>query len=389
MRFPGPSFDPKRGVISCPAPSQPLLPSAPSRARFTAGPTDRSPPAAALDARGRRRSRRAAPTTHRRRVPARRPRRDATPPPPAPAPPRPRPPPVLPADPHRRRGERGHVPAEPTKIVSITPATTEILFALGAGDRLVGKARTSTTIRAEAAALPDVANVQLGRRREDRRPRRRPRDRRRQRLQPARRRSRSCAGSGSRSSSVYAPDVEGVLARHRARRRRRSASPRGRCDLTASMRAELRPGRGRDGGAAQPRRLYELDATNGDLRPRRQSFIAEMIALAGGDADHDRQRDRVSDPAGEARRRRPGGHRAGRRRVRHDARDVAAATRLGDDDRRQEGAIRPIDDMRRHAARTAARRGAAGPRARRSIPDLVLPPHAVAAPVGLGASAAP
>ena len=31
------------------------------------------------------------------------------------------------------------LPAEPQRIVSLTPAETEILFAIGAGDRVVGK----------------------------------------------------------------------------------------------------------------------------------------------------------------------------------------------------------------------------------------------------------
>src|SRR5689334_8529758 len=31
------------------------------------------------------------------------------------------------------------IPAEPKKIVSLTPATTETLFAIGAGTRVVGK----------------------------------------------------------------------------------------------------------------------------------------------------------------------------------------------------------------------------------------------------------
>src|SRR5690349_19682968 len=46
--------------------------------------------------------------------------------------------------------------AEPKKIVSLTPATTEILFALGAGDRVVAT-DDGSDYPSEAAALPDVA----------------------------------------------------------------------------------------------------------------------------------------------------------------------------------------------------------------------------------------
>jgi cobalamin transport system substrate-binding protein len=50
------------------------------------------------------------------------------------------------------------IPAEPTKIVSLTPAATEILFALGAGDRVVGKVQDISLYPPEAAAIPDVAS---------------------------------------------------------------------------------------------------------------------------------------------------------------------------------------------------------------------------------------
>jgi iron complex transport system substrate-binding protein len=48
------------------------------------------------------------------------------------------------------------IPAEPQTVVSLTPATTEILFALGAGDRVVAT-DDGTDHPEEAAALPDVA----------------------------------------------------------------------------------------------------------------------------------------------------------------------------------------------------------------------------------------
>jgi iron complex transport system substrate-binding protein len=46
------------------------------------------------------------------------------------------------------------LPAEPQKIVSLTPAETEILFALGAGDRVVGKVEDIANYPPEAEDVP-------------------------------------------------------------------------------------------------------------------------------------------------------------------------------------------------------------------------------------------
>ena len=48
------------------------------------------------------------------------------------------------------------IEALPERIISLSPANTEIVFALGAGDRLVG-GTDFDDFPAEAAALPDVA----------------------------------------------------------------------------------------------------------------------------------------------------------------------------------------------------------------------------------------
>jgi len=54
-------------------------------------------------------------------------------------------------------GHRLNLAATPARIVSLIPATTELVFALGAGDRLVG--RTSwCDYPAAAAAVPDLGN---------------------------------------------------------------------------------------------------------------------------------------------------------------------------------------------------------------------------------------
>ena len=46
--------------------------------------------------------------------------------------------------------------AEPRKIVSLTPAETEIVYALGAGDRVVGKVEDIANVPPEAARVPIV-----------------------------------------------------------------------------------------------------------------------------------------------------------------------------------------------------------------------------------------
>jgi iron complex transport system substrate-binding protein len=49
------------------------------------------------------------------------------------------------------------IPAKPDRIVSLTPATTETLFAVGAGHRVVGRVEDLANFPAEAADVPVVA----------------------------------------------------------------------------------------------------------------------------------------------------------------------------------------------------------------------------------------
>ena len=49
------------------------------------------------------------------------------------------------------------IAAEPQKIVSLTPATTEILFTIGAGDRVVAKVEDVASFPPETVGIPDVA----------------------------------------------------------------------------------------------------------------------------------------------------------------------------------------------------------------------------------------
>jgi iron complex transport system substrate-binding protein len=54
-------------------------------------------------------------------------------------------------------GTEVEIPAEPEVIVSLTPAITETLFALGVGDRIAGKAEDIFLYPPQAESIPDVA----------------------------------------------------------------------------------------------------------------------------------------------------------------------------------------------------------------------------------------
>ena len=53
-------------------------------------------------------------------------------------------------------GTKVELKTQPDKIVSLTPAETEVLYAIGAGDRLVGKVEDTANYPPEAAAIPVV-----------------------------------------------------------------------------------------------------------------------------------------------------------------------------------------------------------------------------------------
>jgi iron complex transport system substrate-binding protein len=59
-------------------------------------------------------------------------------------------------------GTQVTIPAQPTKIVSLMPAVTETLFALGVGDKLVGKAQDISLYPPQASAVPDVEKFDNG-----------------------------------------------------------------------------------------------------------------------------------------------------------------------------------------------------------------------------------
>jgi iron complex transport system substrate-binding protein len=170
--------------------------------------------------------------------------------------------------------------AEPAKIVSLTPAATELLFALGVGDRIVGKVEDFTPYPPEVTAIPDVAKfgevdtekiVALGA-------------------------DLVIAGGNSFNPPdkiaqlrtlgvpvlvVYAPDVAGVLKDIELIGVAVGKSPESK-DLTASMQAAFDQVAAATADFPKPRVFYELDASQKIYTAADDSFLAEMITLAGG-----------------------------------------------------------------------------------------------------------
>ncbi|MEX2011166.1 MAG: ABC transporter substrate-binding protein [Chloroflexota bacterium] len=178
-------------------------------------------------------------------------------------------------------GTQVTIPTEPRRIVSLTPATTEILFKLGVGERIVAKVEDLALYPPEAGSIPDVAkfgSVDLEKV---------------VALEP----DLIIAGGNSftppeaieklRSLGlptlvVYAPTVVKVFSdielTGRAVGREQAAA-----DLAAAMRAEFDQVAAATGSVDRPRVFYEIDATGAIWGPADESFLAEMISLAGGD----------------------------------------------------------------------------------------------------------
>jgi len=173
--------------------------------------------------------------------------------------------------------------ARPERIVSLTPATTEILFAVGAGDRVVG-ATDADTYPAAAAEITrvvtqgaiDVEKI-VG-------------------LEPD---VVLAGGNGFNSPEaltklrslgipvlvVYAPDVATVLADIELVATAAGEGAAG-AALAAAMQADIDAIASTiaSAGATRPRVFYELDLYQGTIYgPASKSLYAEMITLAGGE----------------------------------------------------------------------------------------------------------
>ena len=189
---------------------------------------------------------------------------------PAPTP-SPTPAPAFPATLTDDEGTAVTLAAEPTKIVSLTPAVTETLFAVGAGDRVVAT-DDSSDYPAEAKPLPDVVTfgtvdvekiVGLGPR---------PRHRRWRRVH-LRRIDRPAARAQDPGPGRLHPVDRRHLQGHRARRERRR---RGRCrdrhhDEDAGGHDRHR--HGRRGGVGEDRRSRRGSSTTSatSTRPARST----------------------------------------------------------------------------------------------------------------------
>lgn len=181
-------------------------------------------------------------------------------------------------------GTAVEIPAGPEKIISLTPANTEILFAIGAGDRVIATDDGSDTPE-EAVALPDVATFStvdvekvvalepdlivaggLG-------------------FTPADAITR-LRGLDVPVLVVYATSVEAVYDDIEligtATGTRDEATT-----LTADMRAEIDSISAAAASAGtRPRVLYEVgydDTTGAIYAPADASFVAEMVTLAGAE----------------------------------------------------------------------------------------------------------
>ena len=171
------------------------------------------------------------------------------------------------------------IPAEPQRIVSLTPATTEVLFAIGAGPRVIATTDFDD-YPPEAVALPDVATFQsvdvekiVGMEADL-----------------------VIAGGNSFNDPkaiaqlrqlgipvvvIYAPDTAGVLKDIELVGTSVGLESAAK-DLTASMRAGFDQVAAAVAGLPKPRVFYEIDATSDIYTAADDSFVAEMIALAGG-----------------------------------------------------------------------------------------------------------
>ena len=171
------------------------------------------------------------------------------------------------------------IPAAPERIVSLTPGSTEILFALGIGDR-VDATDSASDYPAAAVPLPHVAafgtvdaEKVVGLKAD---------------LVIAGGNGYTPPDSVSRLRSlgipvlvVYATTVAGVSADVEliGKAVGRAAEE---TELAAKLRADLAALAAASGSLSKPRTFYEVDATREIYGPADHSFLAEMIGLAGG-----------------------------------------------------------------------------------------------------------
>lgn len=173
------------------------------------------------------------------------------------------------------------LPSEPQRIVALTPAVTETLFAVGAGARVVAKVEDVADYPPAAHDLPVVAkfgSVDV------------------EKIVALQADLVIAGGNGFNPPAsvtklrslgipvlvVYAPDVEGVF-KDIELVGSAVGVPGVAKDLTAAMRANFDQVGAAARSLSKPRTFYEIDATNAIYGPAQDSFLEAMITLAGGD----------------------------------------------------------------------------------------------------------
>jgi len=177
------------------------------------------------------------------------------------------------------------LPAEPQRIVTLTPAATETLFALGVGDRIVGKSEDILLYPPEAGAVPDVEKFDGSAVVVD--------------VEKILASKADLVVAGGNFGTppdavtrlrelgvpvvvVYAPSVDGVLSDIEL-----LGKAVGKPDEAAAMATRMRDAftavSDAVAGQPRPRVYYDIDATGAFYGPADKSFLAEMISMAGGE----------------------------------------------------------------------------------------------------------
>ena len=178
-------------------------------------------------------------------------------------------------------GTTVEIAEEPDVIVSLTPAATETLFALGVGDRIAGKGEDFFVYPPEAAAIPDVATFDAVD------------------IEKVVSMEPDVVFAGGNFFTppdsiermrdlglpvvvLYAASVDAVFADIEliGQASGRSAEATA---IVDRMRTEFDAVEAAVAGLPRPHLFYELDATGAIYGPADDSFLAEMIVLAGGD----------------------------------------------------------------------------------------------------------
>lgn len=193
-------------------------------------------------------------------------------------------PPAFPVTVTDDEGTSVELGAEPQRIVSLTPATTEILFAIGAGDRVVATDDGSDHPE-DAVALPDVAtfsSVDV------------------EKVVALEPDLVVAGGLGFTPADVitrlrdlkvpvvviYAPSIDGVLKDIELLGTATGTSEEAAVVTTAMQDDMDAVAAAVAGQSPKPRVFYDVgydDATGAIYAPADDSFLAEMVTLAGGD----------------------------------------------------------------------------------------------------------